>query len=826
MKHIISFLSMLTPKHLRCSCKQELLQHLYRYLIISVACVFLLLLCNRILFPCYRQIFAQDLEIELIATGEKSEESLYNNVRLSKVTCNGKPLDLSQIPLDSNWQYAETGDFLYNYNTHTPNRIVIDIEDAISVDMIFVSECGSGIVQIIVNGEELKPVDLYSNESWSYLSVRYDTSPFVHPEQHPIIFLIILLVIFTLICCISAVFPAKHILCCADASSAVLLQGILAFLLMLSCVFIQYQNPTAMEEYRTNDYLIHIEGYIIVFLPLFLLYCFTRSHWLSFGIVASVLYILHLVSGIKESARGTPLLPWDFQIVGAALSVSKGYDLSISFMSIVTLLCSIVVVLSLFICRSKFRKLQWSHTIFNGIACATMLILFFQTTVVCGVWGSTSDSRVYQVSDYYSKNGFLVSFFEYTNYLNPQDPPEGYSKESMQQLSDQITSNLGDSETNDTTKTELPNIIAIMSESYWDVTSLENIVFEEDPLSVYRSLSGECMSGDLLSHVFGGNTVISEFEFLTGFHAAFFPSDFMVYGSCLGNNFASAASILRDQGYHTVALHPYESTNYNRNTAYKSLGFEEMLFEDSFPADSERIRTYISDDAMYQKIEQQFEQLQKTSDNPLFLFGITMQNHGGYWPETLYTPTAVNFTAEGYQDSTVECMADYFSGIRSSDIALGNLISYFQNVDEDTIIIYFGDHMSDAGTKAEKMFSVQSWYQESTFAVDVRSHTVPYLVWSNCGITPGEQPIMDISMLMPSVLAQTDVQIPPFWQYLLDQKALCSAFNSAISVNADMSGHSLSELDYDAQVYLDTYRMLTYDYVWGNRYAQDLWSIS
>ena len=825
MKHIISFFSAPVLKFSRSFCSRNLWQRICQNLIISAACVFLLFLCNRVLFPCYRQIFAQDLTIELIATGEKCEESLYNNARLSKVTCNGNPCDLSQIPLDGNWQYSENGDFLYNYHTVDPNRIVLFMEDAISVDLTFVSECGSGIVQLIVNGEAIDPVDLYSDESWSYRTVRYDTSPFVHPEQHPVIFLVLMLVIFTLVCCSCTIVTAERLSRCAEVGITVLLQGLLALLLMLSCIFIQYQNPAAMEAYRSTDYLIHAEGYILIFLPLFLLYCATRSHWVSFGVMAAVLEILHLVSGIKETARGTPLLPWDFQIAGAALSVAGGYDLSISAVSIVTLLCSAVVAVSLFACRSCFRKFRWSGSVASGIACAAMLLLYMQTTVVCGVWGNTSSSRVYQVSDYYAKNGFLVSFVEYTNYLKPQEPPEGYSEERMQQLSDNIEKAYI-VESPDISPSDLPNIIVVMSESFWDVTSLENVAFEEDPLSEYRSLTGECMHGNLLSHVFGGNTVISEFEFLTGFHATFFPSDYMVYGSCLGDEFTSAASILRDQGYHTVALHPYEATNYNRNTAYKALGFEQMIFEDAFPADTERIRTYVSDDAMYLEIERQFEQLQEASDEPLFLFGITMQNHGGYWPETLYDPAKVRFTAEGYQNSTIECMDDYFAGIRASDAALGNLIRYFQNVEEDTIIIYFGDHMTDAGTKTEKMFALQSWYQESTFAVDVRSHTVPYLVWSNCGITPGEQQIMDIPMLLPSVLAQTDVQIPLFWRYLLEQKSLCSAFNSAISVNADLSGHSLSELDDAAQAYLDTYRMLTYDYVWGERYASSLWNLS
>ncbi len=805
---------------------RELRQRAARSMVISVACVFVLLLVNRVLLPNYRQIFARDLTLEIIATGEKNEESLYHNVRLSGIVCNGTRTNLSQIPLDGNWEYSESDDFLYNYHSYDPNRIVLVMKNVISVDLTFVSERGSGFVQLIANGKELAPVDLYSDETWSYKTVRYDTSPLVHPEQHPAVVLLLLLAVFTLVWCCTVRFGHERMEPIAAAGTSVLLQGLLALVLMLSCIFIQYQNPAAAEDYRSASYLVHLEGYMLIFLPMFLLYSLTRSHWLSFGLMAAVLEIIHLVSGIKASARGTPLLPWDFQIAGAALSVAGGYDLSLSAMSIVTLLCSAVIVVSLFVCRSCFRKIRWPASILSGGICGAVLVLFLQTTVFCGLWNNPSSSRVYQVSDYYADNGFVVAFTEFISYLKPQGPPEGYSAQTMQQLAEQIQEEAPEQQPESAAPAELPNIIAIMSESFWDITMLENVTFDTDPLPVYRALTQECMYGNLLSHVFGGNTVVSEFEFLTGFHGSFFPSDYMVYGSCLGDEFASAASVLRDQGYHTVAIHPYEATNYNRNTAYQVLGFEQMLFEDDFPADSERIRNYISDKAMYQQIAQQYEQLQAQSDAPLFLFGITMQNHGGYWPETIYEPSRVSFSASGYQDSTLACMDDYFAGLRTSDEALGMLIQYFETVEEDTIVIYFGDHMSDAGTKTEKMFAQQSWYQSSTFDVDVRSHTVPYLVWSNCGIEPGEQQIMDISMLLPSVLEQTRVRIPAFWRYLLENRYLCRAFNSAVVVEADLSGRSRTELAEDTQAYLDTYQMLMYDYVWGKRYADDLWHLS
>lgn len=792
--------------------------------IVSLALLLLLTVCNRVLFPSYRHLLAQDLQIELIATGEYSEQSLYHNARLSKILCNGRPVNLSQITLDGQWQYAENGDFIYNYQANEPNRLLIPLEDAISLDLIFVSERGSGIVRILVNGEELEPVDLYSDATWDYKTVRYDTSVLVHPEQHPSLFVLGYLFLFALIFLLARRWRRPQTLdMLAHSSASVLLQGLLALILMLSCHFIQYQNPEAMASYLSADYLLHMEAYILVFLPMLTLYILTRSHVLSFGITAGVYEVLHLISGIKAAARGTPLLPWDFQIAGAALSVAEGYDLSISLMSIITLLCTAVILTSLILCRKHFQKISWVCSLPSGAISFGLLYLFLVTTVHCGVWGATSDSRVYQVSQYYSDNSFLVAFSEYTSYLKPRQAPEGYSAETMENLTQQILQSTA-SETDP--MAEHPNIIAIMSESFWDITSLENVSFAADPIPVYRELTASTMHGDLLSHVFGGNTVISEFEFLTGFHAAFFPSDYMVYGSCLGDEFTSAASILRDQGYHTVAMHPYKATNYNRNTSYKTLGFEQMVFEEDFPTDAHRIRGYVSDSAMYQQVIDLYENHRTDSDAPLFLFGITMQNHGGYWAETLHLPSRVNFTAQGYQDSTIGCMEDYFAGIRASDKALGELIRYFSDSEEPTIVIYFGDHMSDAGTKSEKMFALQSWYDPAGFSSDLRSHRVPYLVWSNCGISAVNTPIMDISMLLPSVLTQTGLKMPAVWRYLLDQQQQCMAFNSSIYVAPDHSIHPISEATENIQAYLDIYELLTYDYVWGHRYADELWNVT
>ena len=809
----------------RSAWQKTILFRFMRAFLLAVAGLFLVFVMNRIMFPVYRQTFAENLVLEIVCTGEQNETALDNNVRLSGITVNGVSMNLSKVELSGCWQYSPIDDFLYNYDASQLDPLRIVLENVISMELSFVSEYGSGMVQVNVNGETWELLDLYSDNSWSLVSAQYDTSVLVNPEQHFWLCLLIFVLLFVLALAFEAAACEKCKQIAAASAADLLLQVVLSLVIVVSCLFLQYQAPENLTAFLQRDHLVVMEGYILVFLLLHVLYWITQSHWLSFGVLGLVLEVLVVVSNIKQNARGTPLLPWDFQMAGAALSVADEYDLSVSVLTVLVLLCALIVALALFQSRNRKSRFPFRRAAIGTAMILCGFIFYVQTTVFCGVWNITSSNRVYQVSQYYESNGFIVSFAEYVNYLLPQREPDGYSKETMQALVEEIQAECHD-EDQTVIKENLPNIIAIMSESFWDVTTLENVAFAEDPIPYYRALLEESIHGDMLSHVFGGNTVISEYEFLTGFHAAFFPEDYMVYGSCLGTEFQSAATVLAEQGYHTMAIHPYEKTNYNRNTAYETLGFQQMLFEDSFAPDAKRIRSYISDEAMYQEVIAQYEQLQQISDAPLFLFGITMQNHGGYWASNLHEESQVAFTAEGYLESTVAGMNDYFAGLHAADQALSVLVEYFRQVPEETIIIYFGDHMSDAGTKVEKMLQVQSWYDPATFSTDVESHIVPYLVWSNTGMTAQAMPMMEIGQLLPMVLEQSGVEIPDFWRYLLNMQETYSAFNKRIVVNTDQSVTSVSDLTPEQQKVMNQYRLLAYDYVWGQRYAQALWEIS
>ena len=75
-----------------------------------------------------------------------------------------------------------------------------------------------------------------------------------------------------------------------------------------------------------------------------------------------------------------------------------------------------------------------------------------------------------------------------------------------------------------------------------------------------------------------------------------------------------------------MAYHPYRKDNYNRPSVYQIYGFDEYYGREDLK--TKKLRKYASDQSNYKKIIQLYEE--KAEGEKLFLFNITMQNHGGY----------------------------------------------------------------------------------------------------------------------------------------------------------------------------------------------------
>ena len=323
-----------------------------------------------------------------------------------------------------------------------------------------------------------------------------------------------------------------------------------------------------------------------------------------------------------------------------ALSVAGNYEIAVSLPEIAALLIAVgVSILLFFLAKATKKGFCILQRLVTGIVICLCMVFYVYTGFVQNVSEESDITyRTFKVEDQYEARGFVPAFLEYLSYVNPADKPQKYNETTM----DTISAKYADgSAAGETQQTETPNIIAIMSESFWDASRLNTIKLDEPLLPVYENLKKEGMYGELFSHVLNGGTVVSEFEFLTGFSGEFFPSDYMVYGNYLKKDFYSAVGILKNQGYATMAFHPYTSSNYNRENAYLKMGFDQRFFEDSFE-DTKIIRNYISDESMYKKMISEYEN-RTDKTQPVFMFGVTMQNHGGYWKDSIYEEKKVGF---------------------------------------------------------------------------------------------------------------------------------------------------------------------------------------
>ena len=170
-------------------------------------------------------------------------------------------------------------------------------------------------------------------------------------------------------------------------------------------------------------------------------------------------------------------------------------------------------------------------------------------------------------------------------------------------------------------------------------------------------------------------------------------------------------------------------------------------------------------------------------------------------------------------------MTDYFAALHESDRALGELIDYFRNVDEDVIVVYFGDHMSDAGLKDDRMFEKTEW-KEDLNEYDYETHIVPFLVWSNFESKSENWGIMGIGELLPSVFDAYGINGSDFWSFLVDIRKYYAASDNCIVVNYDGTYSKVSEMTEEQKNKHDIYKQLQYDRIWGKKYASGIWDVN
>ncbi len=509
-----------------------------------------------------------------------------------------------------------------------------------------------------------------------------------------------------------------------------------------------------MESYEHNPFAevrraAQLFNIILFELLAWIIFFVTKSAKVSVRVVASLSMAFGLTNHYVMEFRSTPFVPWDIFSVRTAASVAGNYDFTPDVrVVLVTLGFAAILALSRFL-SFRFEK----RLFFRLIPAAAILAVLI-------AFSGKLQNESFQLANglypflftpaYMTKvNGMAATFVMDMAYVKV-DKPKGYNRQEAAQILEEYGYTSAAEQAD-----SYPNIIVIMDEAFSDLAVLGEVKASEDYMPFVHSLmdgADNTVSGYLNVSVCGGNTANTEYEFLTGNSMAGLPAGSIPYQQYIKKEIPSLASYLNSLGYETYAMHPYNSTGWDRNKVYPWMGFENTLFLKDM-ADVRKLRTYASDAYDFEKVIELYEQ--KEEGTPAFIFNVTMQNHGSYG-ET-YDNFTPDITVDGI-DSIA--LSQYLSLIKRTDEDLENLIAYFENQEEKTVIVFFGDH--------QPANAVAKYIMDENTSEEDR-YKVPYIIWANYDI---EEMQVDTSAnyLAAAALEAAGVPNSDYNRFLLDLK--------------------------------------------------------
>ncbi len=542
-------------------------------------------------------------------------------------------------------------------------------------------------------------------------------------------------------------------------------------------------------EHFTKNSLLTIYPLSIVF-NIILYYCVFGVLYFIFGnkkIVTVVYLVLMYLIGTANyfvlSFRGNPILPSDIASIGTAKNVASNYTYTMTTAFISNLI--ILLYICTIICKNKkFRRTSISRrAIILPLVLIGVIINFGFIKQENFLANYNIKINVWNQKRGYSKNGTLFSFVMNCKYLSVEKP-EGYSLKEVKKIADNY---LDDEEPEGKMQDIKSNIIVIMNEAFSDLSVINSFETNKKYMPFIDSLKENTVKGQLYVSVFGGNTCNTEMEFLTGNTMAFLPNGSIGYTQFIKNELPGFTSILKKQGYvGNYALHPYVAEGWNRPNVYKWLGFDSFISQDNFE-NPELIRTYISDKSDFEKIIELYENSKEKEEDPFYLFNVTMQNHGGY------TESYDNFEAdiEITDENGHEQANQYLSLIRKTDDAFKQLVNYFSDIKEPTMIVMFGDHEPSISDEFyEKLYgkSLSDLTQEEL----QKKYQTPYIIWANYNIEEEERD-MSANYLSSYLLKLAGLEMTGYNKFLLKLQEKVPVINAVGYIGDDGEHYTFDE---------------------------------
>lgn len=460
---------------------------------------------------------------------------------------------------------------------------------------------------------------------------------------------------------------------------------------------------------------------------------------ISMAICVSAIAIIGVGNYFVVMFRSNPIVPWDIYSFETAMSVADNYVFSVDWA-----LAEHIAMFILMLIVGVRTNIRLNKKILRPILTVAMCIPAY--FYISYLWQDNLERNtglndtLFNAKYMHSKDGFFVSFILDIHFLQIEEPKNYSDEYALSLLNEQEVEKVE-------TPEELPDIIAIMDETFSDPAVLGDFETNKDYMpfvhSILRGEVANTISGYTDVSVLGGNTANSEFEFLTGNSMAFFPNGSVPYLQYIRDGISTIVPQLEEYGYTTYGTHPYRAKGWNREFIYDLMGFDYRYFQGSFPFE-DKLRNYVSDEADFKSILE----WRNNTEGPFFMFNVTMQNHSNYGGDfDNFDPQIV---AKFKNTFSNKYLNKYLSLMYETDQDVASLLSELSQSDRKTIVVFWGDHQPNDYVVRPIYKEYGLDFDNQTYEQQQQRQKTPFFIWANYDIQ--EQTNVEISLNYLNIL--------------------------------------------------------------------------
>ena len=401
-------------------------------------------------------------------------------------------------------------------------------------------------------------------------------------------------------------------------------------------------------------------------------------YFISFMVILGVA----ITTFFLMKVRGIPLTFSDLYSIGEAMEIADKY-INKTMIIIAVICLAFLIAVAVFLykldCDTKRFKL------INFVLIFIVSIGFF-STVKSQQAKNIMQFKRWDIPASYKCNGLTYSTVEScVKYIRKK--PNDYSQAKIQEIKDKVDK--AEASDNRTLNNKKPNILFVQLEAFMDPTEVKGIKYSEDPIPNFRKLTQTFTHGMASAPTTGGGTVRTEFEVMTGNNIDYLTPGEIPYNTILKSKYYnSVATTLKSEGYKAHAVHNFQGNFYGRNNAYAKLGFDDFTSKEYMSNYELNEREWVKDVILTKYIE---KALDSTKDSDL-VYTVSVQGHSSYPTdaENYDFPIKVSGTLD---QKVLNQMYYYVNQIKGTDDFIGELVDMVNKRDEDTIILFYSDHM-------------------------------------------------------------------------------------------------------------------------------------